>query len=309
MMKLVIAILFVACRSTPSPVPVEAAPVKVAPVSEADALAAYEAKQWPRCAELYAARMDQTTGKEQELAAYNGACCYARDGKADRAFALLDRAAASGMKGALHMKADEDLESLRGDARWAPLVAKLEANVAAWEARLGDPALRRELLSLMAEDQKTRMSIINKSTTDKPTQEQMDALSAIDRKTTARMKEIIAAKGWPGKQLVGDDGANAAWLLVQHADADVAFQKECLALLEKAVAAGDVEPRNHAYLYDRVAVAEKRPQRYGTQFGGDGEPQPIEDAANVDARRKAVGLGTMAEYRQQMRAMYGEPKK
>ena len=30
------------------------------------------------------------------------------------------------------------------------------------------------------------------------------------------------------------------------------------------------------------------------------------DPANIDARRKAVGLGTMAEYRVQMRKMYGE---
>jgi hypothetical protein len=97
------------------------------------------------------------------------------------------------------------------------------------------------------------------------------------------MKGIIAAKGWPGKKLVGGDGANAAWTLVQHADAHPAFQQECLALLEKAVAAGDADPADHAYLYDRVAVNQKRPQRYGTQLGDDGEPQPIEDPANVDA--------------------------
>lgn len=71
---------------------------------------------------------------------------------------------------------------------------------------------------------------------------------------------------------------------------------------------GDADPQNYAYLYDRVAVAENRPQRFGTQFGPDREPRPIEDEANVDARRKAIGLGTMAEYRQQMRARYGPPK-
>ena len=123
------------------------------------------------------------------------------------------------------------------------------------------------------------------------------------------MKGIIAAKGWPGKKLVGGDGAKAAWLLVQHADLDLAFQKECLALLEKAVAAGDADAIEHAYLHDRVAVAEKRPQRFGTQFNGEQQPQPIEDEANVDARRKAIGLPSMDEYRKQMRAMYGAPKK
>ncbi len=305
--RLAFLLVAVACSSSPAPVPDNPAPVKPAPVREADALAAYEAKQWARCAELYGALADQTTGRQQEGAAYNGACCHARAGDADRAFALLDRAVAAGLKDVGHVQQDADLESLRADSRWAPMIAKIEGNVNAWEAKLGDPALRRELLALMAEDQKARKAIT--SLGEKPTQEQIDALAAVDSKTTARMKEIIAAKGWPGIKLVGADGANAAWLLVQHADADVAFQKQCLALLEKAVAAGDADAQSHAYLYDRVAVAEKRPQRFGTQFGADGEPQPIEDEANVDARRKAIGLGTMAEYRAQMRAMYGAPKK
>jgi hypothetical protein len=57
---------------------------------------------------------------------------------------------------------------------------------------------------------------------------------------------------------------------------------------------------------DRILVAEGKPQRYGTQFHTvDGKlvPRPIEDEANVDARRAAVGLGTMAEYNEQMQRM------
>lgn len=132
----------------------------------------------------------------------------------------------------------------------------------------------------------------------------IDALATIDTNTTAYMKAVIEKHGWPGHRLVGRDGAHAAWLLVQHADLDPAFQKHCLALLEKAVAAKDAEPTDYGYLYDRVAVADKRPQRYGTQFI-EGKPQPIEDEANVDARRKAIGLGTMEEYKRQMIKMYG----
>jgi len=65
-------------------------------------------------------------------------------------------------------------------------------------------------------------------------------VQASDRKTTARMKEIVAKHGWPGKRLIGEDGANAAWLLVQHADANLVFQKQCLALMKPLVDAGDV---------------------------------------------------------------------
>ena len=133
-----------------------------------------------------------------------------------------------------------------------------------------------------------------------------ERLRAVDTENTARLKELIAQKGWPGKTLVGKRAANAAWLLVQHADLDPAFQKQCLPLLEKAVAAGEAEGAQLAYLTDRVLVAEKKPQRYGSQFHEvDGKlvPQPIEDEARVDERRAAVGLGTLAEYAAQMERM------
>ncbi len=38
-----------------------------------------------------------------------------------------------------------------------------------------------------------------------------------------RMREIVARVGWPGRRMVGDDGASAAWLLVQHSDTDPGF--------------------------------------------------------------------------------------
>ncbi|MCE9573323.1 MAG: hypothetical protein K8W52_09215 [Deltaproteobacteria bacterium] len=117
----------------------------------------------------------------------------------------------------------------------------------------------------------------------------------IDKRDTAALAAMIDAHGWPGVRLVGKDGAHAAWLLAQHADLDRAFQKRCLALLEVAVAHGDAAPNEYAYLYDRVALAEHRLQRYGTQVMGT-EPAPLEDPANVDARRSAVGLGPLDEY-------------
>jgi ketosteroid isomerase-like protein len=120
------------------------------------------------------------------------------------------------------------------------------------------------------------------------------------------MKQIVKAHGWPVKGLVGDDGSRRAWLLVQHADRDVAFQKECLVLLEQAVKSGEADGINLAYLADRVATAEDRKQVYGTQFD-DGEPLPIEDEAHVDERRQAIGLAPLAEYRKEVQELYGTP--
>jgi hypothetical protein len=128
----------------------------------------------------------------------------------------------------------------------------------------------------------------------------------IDVQNTAWMKEIVDKYGWPGKSLIGEDGAQKAWLMVQHADHDRAFQKRCLQLLETAVKKGEAKPENLAYLTDRVRVGDKQKQIYGTQFremNGKQEPFPIEDEANVDKRRKEVGLPSMAEYRKMVEAM------
>jgi hypothetical protein len=68
-----------------------------------------------------------------------------------------------------------------------------------------------------------------------------------------------------GRSLVSVDGTQAAWLLIQHADHDPAFQRACLELLGHAVHAGEADATYHAYLTDRVLLAEGK-QLYRTQF-------------------------------------------
>lgn len=123
----------------------------------------------------------------------------------------------------------------------------------------------------------------------------------IDTRNQARMEAIIAEHGWPGKTLVGADGASAAWMLVQHFSP--AFQEKCLPLLERAVAAGEATGKNYAYLLDRVRMHQGKPQVYGTQFktiNGVTAAHPIEDADHLDERRRAVGLGSWADYEKQI---------
>ena len=134
-------------------------------------------------------------------------------------------------------------------------------------------------------------------------QELASQIMEVTQKNTARMHQIVDAYGWPGKTLVGEDGANDAWLLVQHADEDREFQKRCLELMA-AAGPKEVSQGSFAYLVDRVRVGEGRPQVYGTQFwtdeSGQFGPRPIEDEALVDERRAGVGLGPLAEYRKTM---------
>lgn len=293
--RLSAVVLFVLAGCKHTPPPRTAPPV----VTKRDANAAYEHKDYAKCGPLYEqVAADARPGAELSL--YDAACCRALAGDAAAAFADLDRAIAAGFLDRRQIERDEDLVSLRGDPRWAQMLAGLDRAQEVFERSLPEAALRRELLALVDEDQQARNAWIQAPNDEAA----RDRVLAIDTKTTARLKEVVAKLGWPGKTLVGKDGAKAAWLLVQHADAAPDFQKQCLALMERAVAAGEASEVDYAYLYDRVAVHEHRPQRYGTQFS-DGEPDPIEDPAHVDERRKALGLPTMAEYAEQMRRMYG----
>lgn len=116
----------------------------------------------------------------------------------------------------------------------------------------------------------------------------------------ARLKEIIARQGWPGRSLVGEDGADAAWVIAQHADRHHEWRRAWLPLLEKAANDGEADPRHFARLADRVALVDRGTQLYGTwaQAGPAGDvlfdPPAQGSAEDVDVRRLAVGMPRLA---------------
>lgn len=122
----------------------------------------------------------------------------------------------------------------------------------------------------------------------------------VDHENTVWLKQIVAEHGWPTIPKAGERGANAAWLLTQHADLDPAFQLRALRMMEPLVENGEVSRHNYAYLYDRVMLKLVGTQRYATQLtceNGVYVPQPLEDAGRVDELRAEVDLEPLVEYR------------
>lgn len=124
-------------------------------------------------------------------------------------------------------------------------------------------------------------------------------MQAVHEENAAILDHIVEERGWPGSDMVGEDGAEAAWLIVQHAIGLPEFQRRCLKFLDAAAAAGSIPPWQPAYLLDRILTYEGKPQVYGTSFDWDEEglmsPRPIADPASVDDRRASVGLPPLAE--------------
>jgi hypothetical protein len=160
----------------------------------------------------------------------------------------------------------------------------------------------REYLHTSAPQGQTRYS---KPEVDYYNLEVLRRWQKIDRRNTDDLKALLEKYSWFTISEWGRGADGQAWLIVQHADHDRDFQKAVLAKLEKLYPAGETEPSNYAYLYDRVATsfsdpAKRQLQRYGTQGqcigAGEWKPFPIEDPQDVDARRAAVGLPPLAEY-------------
>lgn len=114
-----------------------------------------------------------------------------------------------------------------------------------------------------------------------------------------QLNEIIEAIGYPTLDKVGPEASGAAWLILQHAIGQPSLMKKCAVLLANAVCENKVDPKNLAYLTDRIAVFEGEPQLYGTQFDWDENgtlsPNLFDDLFKVNQRRKAIGLNTLEE--------------
>ncbi|MEL6542894.1 MAG: DUF6624 domain-containing protein [Pseudomonadota bacterium] len=120
-----------------------------------------------------------------------------------------------------------------------------------------------------------------------------------DYENTSWLKARVEEAGWPTISQVGQRASGDAWLLVQHADADPAFQLKALRLMEPLIAQDEVSEKDYAYLYDRIMLKLNGKQRYGTQvqcLDGKLAPQPLEEPERLDELRAEVDLSTFAEY-------------
>jgi hypothetical protein len=156
--------------------------------------------------------------------------------------------------------------------------------------------LRNELLSMRDEDLRVRQELLDAGELGG---HYVPRMEAIHKKNASRLREIIADQGWPDEPLVGADGAEAAWLIVQHAIGEPDFQRDVLKLLRESAELNSIPAWHAAYLEDRVALCENRPQRFGTQWiddprDGRARPWLLADPQRVDELRAGVGLKPLA---------------
>jgi len=123
-------------------------------------------------------------------------------------------------------------------------------------------------------------------------------MEAVHIRNAAHLRELIAPHGWPDEAIAGKDGAEAAWLIVQHAIGEPEFQREMLLLLRACADEKRGPLWQVAYLEDRIAMYEGRPPRYGTQWMDDPQdgrirPWSLAEPDRVNELRTMMGLGPL----------------
>jgi len=156
--------------------------------------------------------------------------------------------------------------------------------------------LRRELVDMSQEDLRVREEL---STAGELAGTYHPHMETVHVRNAARLSELIAQYGWPAEDVAGADGAEAAWLIAQHAIGEPDFMRLALKLVGSCAQQGRVPRWHAAYLEDRIALCEGRPQRFGTQGVDDtrdglDRPWTLADPEHVNKLRASVGLGPLA---------------
>lgn len=161
------------------------------------------------------------------------------------------------------------------------------------DAEPSRPDLARDLITRAAKASKHRARLIRLQLSDA----EVGMGRHADHANTAVLRRVVADHGWPGRSLVGDDGARAAWQIALNADHQPDFQRVVLRLLRDAVAQGEGAVWQWAHLHDRCLLRSGDAQEYGTQYvlGPRGpEMLPVPEPDSLDVRRAKVGLPAAA---------------
>ncbi len=114
-------------------------------------------------------------------------------------------------------------------------------------------------------------------------------------KLLEELNQIIVQFGYPGKTLVGAEYAIAFSII---SSANIVYKEKHYNTIIDEANKGELEWKDVAYFVDKVKVAKKEKQVYGTQYKMNESLKkivhyPIEDIDKLNERRKQVGLNEM----------------
>jgi hypothetical protein len=262
----------------------------------------YNSKEYLKSGEKYAEALVGMKSTEKGRDRYNAACSWALANQIDASFVQLFKIAKNGNYTNLgHITTDSDLNVLHSDKRWEEVIRIVTKNKEIAEKDLDKPLVAtlelifkddqsyrrktgeiKEKYGRQSEEMKVHRKIINEK----------DSLNLI------KIEKILNERGWLGTDIIGRQGNNTLFLVIQHSDLET--QLKYLPMMREAVTEGNTRGSSLALLEDRVALRQGNRQIYGSKIytdkNGEKYVAPLIEPENVDKRRAEVGLGPLANY-------------
>lgn len=158
------------------------------------------------------------------------------------------------------------------------------------------PKERQKLLRMVRRDQNIRLH------GDFSKVETALEMYKIDHLNQVQLIKILKIINEPSVKNIGQKGAEAVWLIVQHSTSNLKLMIDVLDSMKKL---GSINPNNTCYkgiafLTDRINMLQGKKQIFGTQIWvppsiSEPIPFPIKDIENVDKRREKYGLKPLKE--------------
>lgn len=135
---------------------------------------------------------------------------------------------------------------------------------------------------------------------DYPIEKWIDFKDSVFQNNQIKIEAYLDKYGYLGFNEIGEQSSDILWLVAQHSDKNINFQKRVLKELKIQVDKKNAKASNYAYLYDRVKINSNEMQYYATQVEynklGQAIPKKLMDSINIDVRRVQYSLKPLKEY-------------
>ena len=183
---------------------------------------------------------------------------------------------------------------------------KMLAQMNSHQTAPANKKLREDLIKLREKDQKRTREAVAENKKDDAL---LKGMRAARENNTALLCPILKEFGWPTSDMVGKDGADAAFFLLKNSSSNQ-LQIDLLPVIVAATKQGEIPRPAFAGYLDRLRLNSGLKQLFGTQatiINGFLVLYPIEGESQVDARRKAYDLPPLAEYLRVIERTYRLP--
>ncbi len=266
----------------------------------------YGQENYKASAEYYSEAFKANDWKATSFDRYNSACSWALCEAQDSALYQLEYIYENmNYSDFNHIKSDSDLNSLHETKRWNILLSKIKER-----KDLIEKDFNKELITTLEDMVKIDQEYRNLSSAYN--RGELDTLEYSQDKIYIKMREtdslnyfmlaeFVHEYGFLGYNIVGVEGSDNFWLLMQHQDRKPEFQREVLKLMKTEMENDNASKSSYAYLMDRVQVNADLFQVYGTQMmlnsqGTSYEVKDVIEPEKLNERRASVQLGSIEDY-------------